>query len=130
MFGERGVARVSARRTAYSSPMTRLPYLAIPLTFLCTACGSSGAGSPKVTGPPPGAGKQVTNSDWAAVVTNPDAFRGATATLVGRVISVRNSSDGRYRAIYVWANARKSRQQTTIIASGARSSAAKGRRSR
>jgi hypothetical protein len=97
--------------------MKRLAYLAISLTLLCTACGGSGAGSPKATGPPPGAGKQVTNSDWAAVVTNPDAFRGATATLVGRVISVRNSADGRYRAIYVWADARKSRQQTTIIVS-------------
>jgi hypothetical protein len=96
--------------------MPRLTYLVIPVTVLCTACGSSGA-TPKVTGPPPGAGRQVTNSDWAAVVANPDAFRGATATLVGRVFSVQNSTDGRYRAIHVWANARKSREETTIIAS-------------
>jgi hypothetical protein len=97
--------------------MMRLRYLAIGLTLVCTACGSSGAGSGKPTGPPPGAGRQIANSDWAAVVANPDAFRGATATLVGRVFGVQNSSDGRYRAIHVWADARKGREATTIIAS-------------
>jgi hypothetical protein len=96
--------------------MMRLFYLAVASTVLCTACGSSSAG-PKATGPPPGAGRQVTNSDWARVIANPDAFRGATATLVGRVFSVQNSSSGRYRAIHVWANPRKSREQTTIITS-------------
>jgi hypothetical protein len=60
---------------------------------------------------------QVTNSDWASVVANPDAFRGAIATLVGRVFSVQNSDDGRYRAIHVWADVRKSREETTVIAS-------------
>jgi hypothetical protein len=96
--------------------MMRLFYLAVASTLLCTACGSSSAG-PKTNAPPPGAGRQVTNSDWARVVANPDAFRGATATLVGRVFSVQNSPGGRYRAIHVWADARKSREQTTIIAS-------------
>jgi hypothetical protein len=96
--------------------MTRFVYLAVALTILCTACGSSSAGSPDATAPAPGAGRHVTNSDWPAVVSNPDAFRGATATLVGRVFSVSNSADGRYRAIHVWANSRKSREETTIIA--------------
>ena len=94
----------------------RFLYLAIASTVLCTACGS-GAKSPHATAPPPGAGRQVTNSEWAAVVANPDAFRGATATLVGRVFSIQNSADGRYRAIHVWADARRSREETTVIAS-------------
>ncbi|MDQ2968229.1 MAG: hypothetical protein M3R37_07915, partial [Actinomycetota bacterium] len=96
--------------------MTRLAFLAIVPIVLCTACGSSGTASPKKAAPPPGAGREVTNSDWPEVVSNPDAFRGANAILVGRVFSVQNSADGRYRAIHVWADTRKSRQETTIIA--------------
>jgi hypothetical protein len=96
--------------------MTRLAFLPIASIVLCSACGGSGTASSKTTGPPPGAGRQVSNSGWAEVVSNPDAFRGATATLVGRVFSVQNSADGRYRAIHVWADARKSREETTIIA--------------
>jgi hypothetical protein len=96
--------------------MTRFAFLAIASVVLCTACGSSGTASPNTTGPPPGAGRQVTNAGWAEVVSNPDAFRGANVILVGRVSSVQNSADGRYRAIHVWADARKGRQDTTIIA--------------
>jgi hypothetical protein len=96
--------------------MRRFAFLPIASIVLCTACGSSGTASPSTTGPPPGAGRQVSNAGWAEVVSNPDAFRGATATLVGRVFSVQNSPDGRYRAIHVWADARKSREGTTIIA--------------
>jgi hypothetical protein len=58
----------------------------------------------------------VSNAGWPEVISNPDAFRGATAILVGRVFSVQNSADGRYRAIHVWADTRKSRDETTIIA--------------
>jgi hypothetical protein len=96
--------------------MTRFALLPIAAIVLCTACGSSGTASPNATAPPPGAGRQVTNSDWAEVVSNPDAFRGATTDLVGRVFSVQNSADGRYRAIHVWADVRKGREETTIIA--------------
>jgi hypothetical protein len=96
--------------------MTRFAFLPIASIVLCTACGSSGTASPSTTGPPPGAGRQVSNAGWAEVVSNPDAFRGATTNLVGRVFSVQNAPDGRYRAIHVWADARKSREETTIIA--------------
>jgi hypothetical protein len=96
--------------------MKRIGFLPIASILLCTACGGAGTGSAPTTGPPPGAGKQVTNSNWPEVVSNPDAFRGASADLVGRVFSVQNSGDGRYRAIHVWADVRKSREETTIVA--------------
>ena len=96
--------------------MKRFAFLPLASILLCTACGSSGSTSPEATGPPPGAGKQVSNADWAEVASNPDAFRGASTTLVGRVFSVQNSGDGKYRALHIWADARKSRLETTIIA--------------
>jgi hypothetical protein len=96
--------------------MTRFAFLPLAVIVLCTACGSSGTASSDTTGPPPGAGRQVSNAAWAEVASNPDAFRGATANLVGRVFSVQNSADGRYRAIHIWADPRKSRLETTIVA--------------
>lgn len=93
--------------------MRRLGLLAVAQLILLTACGSS---SPEVSGPPPGAGRHLSNTDWAEVTANPDAFRGATVTLVGRVLAVKNSDDKRYQAIRIWAAPRAGRQETTIVA--------------
>ena len=84
----------------------RLPLLAaaVALALLPTACGGSGNTSAPV-GPPPGAGRQLSNADWPQVVDNPDAYRGATVDLVGRVVTVQKSRDGQFRGIHVYANA-------------------------
>jgi hypothetical protein len=94
----------------------RLPLLAgaLALALLPTACGGSGKASAPA-GPPPGAGKQLSNTDWPQVVDNPDAYRGATVDLVGRVSSVQKSRDGQFRGIHVYADATKAVNETTII---------------
>ena len=69
-----------------------------------------------MAGPPPGAGRHLSNGDWSEVAASPDAFRGATVTLTGRVFSIQNSGDKRYRAIKIWADPRTGGQETTIIA--------------
>jgi hypothetical protein len=95
--------------------MKRLSFLALALAplALLTACGASG---PDLTAPPPGAGRHLDNGDWSEVTAGPDAFRGATVTLTGRVFSIVNSSDKRYRAIHIWADPRTGGQETTVIA--------------
>src|SRR5580765_4766896 len=92
----------------------RLPLLAVALALLPTGCGGSGNASTPV-GPPPGAGKQLSNADWPQVVDNPDAYRGATVDLVGRVSTVQKSRDGQFRGIHVYADATNSQLETTII---------------
>jgi hypothetical protein len=94
----------------------RLPLLAaaVALAVLPTACGDSGEASAPA-GPPPGAGKQLSNADWPQVVDNPDAYRGATVDLVGRVSTVQKSRDGQFRGIHVYADATNGQQETTII---------------
>jgi hypothetical protein len=89
---------------------------AFVLTALPTGCGNSGGTLPEAEPPPPGAGEQLTNADWARVVANPAQYKGAAANLVGRVFSVDNSDDGSYRALHVWADVRHSSQETTVIA--------------
>ena len=84
------------------------------LALLPTACGGSGKASAP-SGPPPGAGKQLSNADWPQVVDNPDAYRGATVDLVGRVSTVQKSRDGQFRGIHVYADATNSQLETTII---------------
>jgi hypothetical protein len=94
----------------------RLPLLAaaVALALLPTACGGSGNTSTPV-GPPPGAGKQLSNADWPQVVDNPDAYRGATVDLVGRVVTVQKSRDAQFRGIHVYADATNGQLETTII---------------
>jgi hypothetical protein len=97
-------------------PSYRPPLLAgaLALALLPTACGGSGKASAPV-GPPPGAGKQLSNADWPQVVDNPDAYRGATVNLVGRVSTVQKSRDGQFRGIHMYADAAHGQQETTII---------------
>lgn len=88
----------------------------VALTALLTACGGGSGSLPTAAPPPPGAGEQLTNSDWARVVASPEKYKGATADLVGRVFSVDSSDDGTYRGIHMWADVRHSKEETTVIA--------------
>jgi hypothetical protein len=86
-----------------ATAVRRLAFLAVTATVLA-GCGGGGS-EPEST-------ESFTNETWATVVSDPDAHKGASAELVGKVFDVQRDEDGTY--LQVWMDSRNSEQNTVV----------------
>jgi uncharacterized protein YdeI (BOF family) len=91
----------------------------IAAAFAVAGCGSSGSGSPSpppaTTSAPPeasGSGEHFTNADWSTVESDPDAHKGASVVLTGKVFQIQRDQKGTY--VQMWADAKNSDENTII----------------